>query len=58
MQSALGALLRHAITQTSSEAECAALCKVSVAKLREVSTLTGVPLLFAVQGGDEKGGEA
>ncbi|WAS96676.1 hypothetical protein [Nannocystis punicea] len=53
MSSALGALLRYAITQTRDEKECARLCQVSVAKLRAVSKLTGVPLLFPLRDEDK-----
>lgn len=48
LQSALGVLLRRAVIESSDIKDCAARCGVSVAELRRLSYLTGVPLLFAV----------
>lgn len=50
LQTALGVLLRRAVTESSSLQDCAARCGVSIADLRRVSYLTRVPLLFGVGG--------
>jgi hypothetical protein len=42
----LGALVRHAVARTSSEACCAALLGVSVRRLREIAAKARVPLMF------------
>ena len=42
----LGAIVRHAVTRTSSEASCAALLGVSIRRLRQVASDARVPLVF------------
>lgn len=50
LQTALGVLLRRAVTESSGLEDCAARCGVSIADLRRVSYLTRVPLLFGLGG--------
>lgn len=57
LEGALGVLLRAVVARSGSIAECAALCGVTVAQLRQVSRVIRVPLLFPVAAG-KKGGDA
>lgn len=57
LEGALGVLLRAAVARSGSIAECAALCGVTVAELRQASRVTRVPLLFPVAVAGEEGGD-
>ncbi|PCC73225.1 hypothetical protein SAMN02745121_03048 [Nannocystis exedens] len=52
----LGALVRYAVTRTSSEESCAALLGVSVRRLRKVAGEARVPLVFVADSPAKKGG--
>ena len=47
LASNLGALVRYAVTLTTSEEACAAKLKISVHQLRRVARTCRVPLMFA-----------
>lgn len=51
----LGALVRHAVTRTTSEESCAALLGVPVEKLRQVASEAHVPLVFVADSAPKGG---